>query len=164
MCRAGAFNLSYTSLTSREASKALRELVTEDPTFWAEITQPRSRGGTPQHIPPALTFQQEQSEDLEEVALDIHGDDSKVPMTDVVFAHTQQSSRVDCDDDDKLYVPGEGGGLVSTADAEGSSTEIVNGETVNAIQAIEGRGKRAKHANVLYSSTFWLANDGSDEE
>ena len=140
MCRAGAFNLSYTSLTSRKASKALRGLVTEDPMFWAEITQPRSRGGTPQHVPPALTSQQEQSEDREEPALDIHGDDSEVPVMDV-FAHTQQSSQaMDCNND-RLYVPGEDGGLASTADAESSSTEFVKGETVDASQAIEGRGK-----------------------
>ena len=42
MCQAGAFNLSYASLTSREALKALHELVTVDPVFWAEITQPCS--------------------------------------------------------------------------------------------------------------------------
>lgn len=159
MCRAGAFNLSYASLTSREALKALRELVTVDPVFWAEITQPRSRG-----TPPALTPQQAQSEDLEEVAIDIHGDDSEVPMIDVVAAHTQHPSMdLDRDRDDMLYVPGEEGGLMSTADAERTSTESVNGETVDASH-VEGRGKRAKRPNVLYSSSFWLANDGSDEE
>ena len=70
----------------------------------------------------------------------------------------------DCDRNDRLYVPGEDGGLESTADAEGASTESVKGETVDASHAIEGHGKRAKRANVLYNSAFWLANDGSDEE
>jgi hypothetical protein len=146
-------------LAGHEASKALRKLVTVDPAFWAEITQPRSRG-----TPPALTPQQAQSEDLEEVAIDIHGDDSKVPMIDVVAAHTQHPS-MDSDHDcnDMLYVPGEEGGLVSTADAERMSTESVNSEMVDASH-VEGCGKHAKHPNVLNSSLFWLANDGSDEE
>jgi hypothetical protein len=167
MCRAGDFNLSYTSLTSREALKALHELVTVDPMFWAEITQPRSQGSVPNHAPPTLTSLQEQTEDLEESAIDINGDDSEVPMTDVVSAHTQLecSDSMDCDDDDELYIPGEEGGLVSTADAECASLESVQGEVVDATQAtqaVEGRGKCKKRANILYSSKFWVANDGSD--
>jgi hypothetical protein len=166
MCRAGEFNLSYTSLTSREASKALRELVTVDPAFWAEITQSRSRGS----ILPMLTSQQEALEDLEECAVDVHGDDSEVPMTDVISAHTQvieHADPMDHDNDDKLYIVGEEGGLVSIADAESTTMESVNGETTDATrasQAVEGRGKRKKCANVLYSSKFWVANDGSDED
>ena len=166
MFRAGEFNLSYASLTSREASKALRELVTVDPTFWAEIMQPRSRGGVLHHLLPTLTSQQEELEDLDESGIDIHGDDSEVPMADVISAHTQRSDSMDCDDDDKLYIAGEEGGLVSTADAECALRESVNGETTDATlgsQAIEGRGKRKKRANVLYSSKFWVANDSSDE-
>lgn len=167
MCRAGDFNLSYTSLTSHKASKALRKLVTVDPTFWVEITQPRSQGGVPHHMPPTLTSLQEQTEDLEESAINIHGDDSEVPMTDVISAHTQLecSNSMDCDDNDELYILGEEGGLVSTADAECASMESVQGEVVDATQAseaVEGRGKRKKHANILYSSKFWVTNDGSD--
>ncbi len=157
MCTDGDFNLSYTSLTSCEASKALRELVTEDPTFWAEITQPHSQGGMPYHVPPTLTPQQEQSEDLEESGIDIHGDDSEVPMVDVVSVHTRYS---DCEDD-KFYVLEEGG-LVSTADAENTLMESVKGDIVDATQ-LEGRGKQVKCANVLYSLTFCVANSGSDK-
>ncbi|KAI9507068.1 hypothetical protein F5148DRAFT_1368669 [Russula earlei] len=151
---------------SREASKTLRELVTVlsplvpqassspatcpctdtndalDPTFWVEITQPRSQGGVPHHAPPTLTSL-EQMEDLEESAFDIHGDDSEVPMTDIVSVHTQLecSNSMDCDDDDKLYIPGEEGGLVLTADAECASVKSVQGEVVDttqASQAVEG--------------------------
>jgi len=52
-------------------------------------------------------------EDLEESAIDIHGDDSEVPMTDLVSAHTQLecSDSMDCNDDDKLYILGEEGGF-----------------------------------------------------
>jgi hypothetical protein len=67
MCRAGAFNLSYASLTSHKALKALHKLVMVDPAFWAEITQPCSQG-----TPLALTMQQVQSENLKEVAIDVH--------------------------------------------------------------------------------------------
>jgi hypothetical protein len=35
---------------------------------------------------------------------------------------------------------------------------------VDVTHTVEGRGKRKKRANVLYSSKFWVANDGSDEE
>jgi hypothetical protein len=153
-------------LTSREALKALCELVTVDPAFWAEITQPRSRGSEPLHLPPTLTPQQEESEDLEASALDIHGDDSEVPMSDVISASTQHPDTMGCNDD-KLYVAGEGGGLVSTADAECTFMESVNGEIVDATQggqAVEGRGRRKKRANTLYSSKFWVANGCSDEE
>jgi hypothetical protein len=108
-------------------------------------------------------------EDLEESAIDIHGDDSEVPMTDVISVHAQSENTdsMDCDDDDKLYIPGEEGGLVSTADAESASMESVQGEVVDATQAsqtVEGRGRRKKRSNILYSSKFWVANDGSDEE
>ena len=158
------------SLTSREASKALRELVTADPTFWAEITQPCSRGGVPHHIPPKLTSHEEQLEDLEETPIDIHGDDSEVLMIDVISAHTNSFNRdsagFDGDDVDKLYIVGEGGGLVSAADAESACIESVNGRIIDATQAgqlVRGHGRRAKRANVLYSSNFWVTNDGSDE-
>ena len=163
MCRAGEFNLSYASLTSHEASKALCKLVTVDPMFWAEITQPCSQGGVPHHAPPTLTSLQEQVEDLEESAIDIHGDDSEVPLTDVISVHTQLDS-MDCDDNDNLYILGEEGGLVSTADAESALLESVRDEVVDVTHTVEGRGKRKKRANVLYSSKFWVANDGSDEE
>ena len=85
-------------------------------------------------------------------------------MIDVIAAHTQHPSMdLDRDCNDMLYVLGEEGGLMSTADAERTSTESVNGETVDASH-VEGRCKCAKRPNVLYSSSFWLANDGSDEE
>ena len=47
--------------------------------------------------------------------------------------------------------------------------ESIQGEVVDATQASqagEGCGKHKKHANILYSSKFWVTNDGSntDEE
>ncbi|KAI1782136.1 hypothetical protein LXA43DRAFT_862600, partial [Ganoderma leucocontextum] len=38
LCSAGAFNMSFESLTSLEARQALNELKTSDPAFYAEIT------------------------------------------------------------------------------------------------------------------------------
>ncbi|KAI9437381.1 hypothetical protein F5148DRAFT_1154394 [Russula earlei] len=86
-------------------------------------------------------------EDLEESAIDIHGDDGEVPMTDIISMHTQLecSNSMDCNDDDELYIliPEEEGGLVLTADAECASVESVQGEVVDttqASQAVEGHG------------------------
>jgi hypothetical protein len=116
---------------------------------------------------PALTPQQEQSKDFEESATDIHGDDSEVPMADVVSVHTQNPSSTDYDNDlTNLYIPGEEGDLISTTDAESTFVESVKSEVVDTIQGGQAikRGKQTKRANMLYSLTSWVANDGSDEE
>jgi hypothetical protein len=63
---------------------------------------------------------------------------------------------------DKLYVL-EDSSLVSTADAEEALVESVKGDLLDATH-LEGHGKWAKRANVLYSSKFWVANGGSNEE
>jgi hypothetical protein len=62
MCKAGQFNLSYDSLTSHEARQALRNLPNTDPTFFAEISQPRSCS---EHAAPFLDEHQIQQEDSE---------------------------------------------------------------------------------------------------
>ena len=102
-----------------------------DPNFCTEITQPCSQGGIPHHIPPTLTSHEKQLEDLEETPIDIHGDDSEVPMINVTSAHTNSFDRdsvdFDGDDADKLYILGEEGGLVSAVDAESACRESVNG-------------------------------------
>jgi len=135
--------------------------------LWAEITQPCSQGGVPHYAPPTLTSLQEQMEDLEESAINIHGDNSEVPMTDIISVHTQLecSDSMDCNDENKLYIPGEEGSFVSTADAECASMESIQGEVVDATQAsqaVEGCSKCKKHGNNLYSSKIWVVNDGSD--
>ena len=102
-----------------------------DPNFWAEITQPCSQGSVPHHIPPTLTSHEKQLEDLEETPIDIHGDNSEVPMINVTSTHTNSfncdSVDFNGDDTDKLYIVGEEGGLVSAVDAESACIESVNG-------------------------------------
>ncbi len=39
LCRVGNFNLSYKSLTSKEAKAKLLDVEENDPAFWAELTQ-----------------------------------------------------------------------------------------------------------------------------
>jgi len=68
-------------------------------------------------------------------------------MTDIVSAHTQLecSDSMDCDDGNELYILGEEGSLVSTADAECALMESIQGELVDATQAtqaVEGCGKQ----------------------
>ena len=85
-------------------------------------------------------------------------------MSNIISAHTRCSESMDLDNGNYLYIPDEEGGLVLTADAESASIESVDGKIINATQAnqaVEGCGKCA---NVLYSSKFWVANDGSNEE
>ena len=83
MCAAGQFNLSYDSLTSYEARRVLRDLPNTDPTFFAEISQPRSRAG---HAVPILNECQTQQEDSEHtyVAVGDHGLSSAAEAEDVL--------------------------------------------------------------------------------
>ena len=62
MCKVGPFDLLYESLTSREAWQALCDLPNTDPTFFTEISQPRS---CYQHVVPILNDDQAAQEDLE---------------------------------------------------------------------------------------------------
>ena len=90
MCKAGQFDLSYESLTSREARQALHDLPNTDPAFFAEISKPRSRS---QHVAPVLSDDQVAQEDSE----DQYGgtdalDDSDVPVVDVKVNFTWVSA------------------------------------------------------------------------
>jgi len=81
MCKAGKFNLLYNSLTSHKAQQALRNLPNTEATFFAEISQPRSRS---EHAVPILDEHQIQQEDSEILygGLDAF-DDSDVPLPEV---------------------------------------------------------------------------------
>ena len=75
MCRAGEFNLSYESLTSRAARQNLRDLHETETEFLAELRRPRSHV-----LAPVLSHDEALLEDSEELELDIPGDDSSVPL------------------------------------------------------------------------------------
>ena len=75
MCRAGEFNLSYESLTSRAARQTLRDLHETETEFLAELRRPRSHV-----LAPVLSHDEALLEDSEELELNIPGDDSSVPL------------------------------------------------------------------------------------
>lgn len=81
------------------------------------------------------------SEDLEESNLDVFGDDSEVPLKEVLRVQEEPPL------DDRDYIFAEGGGLISNADAETAFVECVNNVTVDATP--RGRGLRKKRKNVL---------------
>ncbi|RDB20753.1 hypothetical protein Hypma_012086, partial [Hypsizygus marmoreus] len=148
MCKAGKFNLSYESLISLEALQALRDLPVTDPKFFAELIAPRSRQ------PPTLSSEEADLEDLEEDSLNVFGDDSEVPMGTVLQVQGEpvrlevKSDVADADDRD--YIPEDGGGLVSNADAETTFVECIGNRVVDATP--QGRGLRKKRKNVMYSA------------
>jgi hypothetical protein len=156
MCKAGEFNLSYASLTSLEARRVLCELPESDPDFWAELTQPRTRLSAP-----ALTTEEALEEDADAMDLDNPGDDSVVPLE--VVAELMAG---DADISDE-FVPGDEWGLVSTADAEETLREVIEGVEIDTTQATkngEGRGQRKKMKNRLYPDDLWVNALGSEEE
>lgn len=160
MCKAGDLNLSYESLTSFEAGQALRDLPVSDPAFYAELIGQRSRQPAP-----SLSADEAESEDLEENNLDVFGDDSGVPLKEVLRVQgepvTETAGEV-IEGDDRDYLPEDGGGLISNADAETVFVECVNNVTVDATP--RGRGLRTKRKNVLYSSNWWMDNSNSDSD
>jgi hypothetical protein len=147
MCKGGEFDLSFESLTSHAAQQALRDLPMTDPKFFAEITQPRSHI----NVPPSLNPEQEALED----ALPDEGptDDSDVPFLEV-HAHHHETLHpmipTPLPDASQVYVPIKAGGLSSTACAEETLVESVDGEVVDVTPQEDSRGcsRRNRVKNV----------------
>jgi len=166
MCKAGKFNLSYDSLTSHEARQALRDLPNTKPTFFAEISQPRSRS---EHAVPVLNEHQIQQEDSEI----LYGgpdafDDSDVPLPEVAahqdeivaqFGQANFDRTQAVEDLEHTYVAFENHGLSSAAEAEDVLVESVDAHVTDVSGAFTGRPKRKCRANVLYASKNWLDSD-----
>lgn len=149
MCCVEDFNLSYKSLTSPEARRALRNLPETDPTFFAELTQPRSRV-----LAPSLTPEEALDKDVEFSELDNPGDDVVVPLEAVwdVMAGAESDQ----------FVPGEEWGLESAAEAEETMVEVVDGikiDTTHAVKQLQGRGQRKRIRNKFYSDEAWVRTD-----
>ena len=166
MCKGGEFDLSFESLTSHATRQALRELPTTDPEFFAEISQPRSCA----HVAPALSPEQEALED--DPPDDELTDDSDVPFLEVC-AHHHESLNPSLPqlDTTHVYIPNETGGLTSTATAEDTLVESVDGVVVDVTPQEDTlpshRSKRNCRRNVLYSKEWWVDNrgdDGNEEE
>lgn len=154
MCRVGIddTNLSYESLTGPAARQMLRDLPFTDPDFFAELTRVRN-------LPPSLTDEEAQLEDIELSELDIPGDDSAVPLEAVEdLVH----GVLPMDDIEQEFVVGEYG-LVSAAEAEETLVESVDNKVIDTTSIIGqglGRGRRKKFRNVLYSaSNFEFTHD-----
>ena len=160
MCRAGQFNLSFESLTGHEARQLLRDLPTADPTFFAELSQPRSRTA----VAPNLTAQQMTAEDAEPAFTDIV-DDSDVPLLEVMANHHDQGSEVETSE--YIYTTNDTGGLTSTAGAEAISTKAV-GDIVDDVTpddpGLTRRQCRMRRKNVLYQGDWWVDHGGEEDE
>jgi len=165
MCKAGPFDLSYESLTSREARQALRDLPNTDPTFFAEISQPCSRS---RHAVPILNDDQTAQEDSE---VQYGGadalDDSDVPVPEVdahqvelVSKFQTHSTQEDEEDLVHIYVIHDEGGLSSVAEAEDTLIESIDSHVTDVSSAFTGRATRIHRSNVLYSGKEWMDSDG----
>jgi hypothetical protein len=158
MCKVNGFNLSYESLTSSETRQILRNLPETDPEFFAELTQPRSRVAAP-----TLTPEEATEEDSEVSEVNSPGDDTAVPLDAVIDAI---HGNLDVDD---WFVPSEDGGLESTAEAEETLVEEVEGvkiDTTHLVEKLEGRGHRTKTKSKFYSdeSLKWWAKGKKGEQ
>jgi len=161
MCKAGAFDLSYESLTSHEARQTLRDLPRTDPAFFAEISQPRSR--------PIL----DESDALQEDSEEQYGgltpaDDSDVPLGEVAAHHEvvgtsgSEPLGLETEDTDHLYVVSEDGGLSSVAEAEDTLIESIGDHVTDVTAAYADRPRRKRRPNVLYSDALFTDADQLD--
>ena len=88
---------------------------------------------------------------------DYHSD---VPLAELIaFRNDTNSASIGAETGPgpEIYVPGEDGGLVSTADAESTAIEAVGDEIIDITppEAAGGRPRRTRRANVLYSNEWW---------
>ena len=130
MCRAGEFNLSYESLTSRAARQTLRDLHETETEFLAELRRPRSHV-----LAPVLSHDKALLEDSEELELDIPGDDSSVPLEVVEDdIHGNFST-----EPDQVFVMGQDG-LIPATEAEETLIEEVEGQVLDTTTVVEQEG------------------------
>jgi hypothetical protein len=153
-CVVGKWNLSWESITSVDARKAMLALRKTDPQFWAEIEQPRSfeREGTPQLETPAQDGKPEHEMEL---------DSDKCPFGDDED-YDELDSAVDVDvliqqvisPDAAVESPSD---AVSNALAENLDPGQV---TVPKLR----RGKRRKTSNRLYQDFIVMSDEDADVE
>lgn len=135
-------------------------MKTTDPTFWEELTNsktldlPNSNESQPEDV------------DHETSLEDVLADDSDLAMPTLIGVMTGSELP------DNIGIR-DGAGLVSIADAENVDLQLESAEANleanienkpkenKPLAKEEGRGKRPKFANKLYSA-FWRHNDGDD--
>ena len=152
MCKAGELDLSYESLISHEARQTLRDLPKTDPTFFAEISQPRSRV-------PVLSDEERLQEDSEMLyGGSTVADDSDVPLAEVTAHQCDQisgnSESAGENGEEYIYIPDSTGGLHCAAEAEEALTECIGaGDVViDTSSTVSHRPKRVRRRNALYPS------------
>ena len=160
MCKAGRFNLSYKSLTSRDAHQALNELAASDPKLHAEITQRAS--DSVKHLTEVLSESGVCAEDDMLANFDVtEPDDTSLPLKTVVsrtvhrIPDSQPSSSSEVIDfgDEPSFLPES----ASTADAVSSNQASNNPAT--------RRSGRQRVPNRRYNLLDWCRyNDDSDAD
>lgn len=163
MCAAGKFNLSYESLTSHEACRALHELPQTDPEFFAKLTQPCAWTNIP-----ILSEDQIAFKDTASSSNSLPEDDSDVPLAELIAYQdevqgAQAAEDAEMVDLEEVYVAHEDGGLVSTADAEETLIEAVGEEIIDTTASTSlTRARRMRKKNVCYDKDWW--HDHADEK
>jgi len=155
MCRVRVWNLSYESLTSFEAREKLRNLKTDNPEFWAELSMEKEDTS----LPAPDDVVPEDVVDIEED--DNHGDDSSIPISAVIGAvvtgkGTKDGCLVSQDlagDDNEAPVDGIDGQDEDSLGIHTTVSEEASHSAVSGIQppAEKGRGKRTKISNKWYT-------------
>jgi hypothetical protein len=131
-------------------------MKTNDPVFWEELTKGKALDlPKPNETPP-------EDKDLDTSLEDIDVDDSDVTISTLIGVMTGGELP------DHVGIR-EGGGLASIAEAENVDESAEANHSTNTDKPDseenkpkeEGRGKRSKISNKLYSA-FWRHNDGDD--
>ena len=135
-------------MTSVAARARLRDLKETNPDFWKELTTCENR--IPSENDP-------QPEDIVDSENDSVEDDSDVPLRVLIQELTEKKVR-------KGFAINEMGALVANSEAE--RFEGTSGPADGGIDNVDkglGRGKRQKHRNRLYNSTFFWCHDDSGD-
>jgi hypothetical protein len=139
MCKAGGeFNLSFESLTSRDALHLLRDVEKNDPDTWKKISSRENLEKEPEEQPFSA----------------IEEDDSNVPVA-VLEEYLMSDHQVLRDG----YAIGQEGDILANQASEQYGEEI-EAEALVEDEDLEefGRGKRRRVANQQYSA-FWRHYD-----
>jgi hypothetical protein len=142
-CAVGEFNLSWESLTSVDARRALFALRTTDPALWAELSQPRQA-----HNSDAVASEEDDSAAL----------DTASPFADDGDNDDYIDSAVDVEVlIQQIIAPSKD--IPTSVPATGLSEELDPGEVVIPQSVDLGRGKRLRKANKLYAEFVEMSDE-----
>ena len=139
LCRAGPFNLSHASLTSRQALEALRNLDKTNPTLFNELSSDTAQ--------PSAVFEAESEPEF----ADVIEDASDIPL-EVVQQHIASNSL----DTANGYAIDKNGYITRSSNVEDPDCIDEASEAECATQpAVLGRGHRAKKATRPFGGVGW---------